>query len=174
MRPSELQNQGSKSDNYKQWFGTPDRKRLSTVSSHFRALKNNNFGDFKYVCNTQYCAQNPNVYAYVYAKKYVARLPRRGAQVISSTDLVFLRFGQVHVCDAFFRAPVGGRNSRASTIVHEVRSPRARPLCPALPTLIPLALDRRATSNATGARRTTCTAPGNARNSRATSPSSRS
>ena len=27
----------------------------------------------------------------------------------------------MHVCDQFFRAPVGGHNSRASTIVHEVR-----------------------------------------------------
>ncbi|KAI0746533.1 hypothetical protein C8Q80DRAFT_1105942 [Daedaleopsis nitida] len=92
-----LQREGFESDNYKHWFGDADGTRLSTVASHFQALRDNNFGDFKYVCNTEYCARKPNVYAYVYA------------------DM----FGQVHVCGQFFRAPVGGRDSRASTIVHE-------------------------------------------------------
>ncbi|KAL7284359.1 hypothetical protein ACG7TL_001648 [Trametes sanguinea] len=94
---AELSREGSQGDNYKRWFGAPSEHRLSTVISHFEALTGNNFSEFTFICNTPYCARTPGVYAYVYPND----------------------FGKVHVCDQFFRSPVGGADSRASTIVHE-------------------------------------------------------
>ncbi|OSD07760.1 Metalloprotease [Trametes coccinea BRFM310] len=94
---AELSREGSQGDNYKRWFGAPSEHRLSTVISHFEALTGNNFSEFTFICNTPYCARTPGVYAYVYPND----------------------FGKVHVCDQFFRSPVGGTDSRASTIVHE-------------------------------------------------------
>ncbi|KAI9058081.1 Metalloprotease [Trametes sanguinea] len=94
---AELTREGSQGDNYKRWFGAPSEHRLSTVISHFEALTGNNFSEFTFICNTPYCARRPGVYAYVYPND----------------------FGKVHVCDQYFRSPVGGTDSRASTIVHE-------------------------------------------------------
>ncbi|KAI8968767.1 Metalloprotease [Trametes punicea] len=94
---AELTREGSKGDNYRRWFGAPSEHRLSTVASHFEALTGNNFTDFTFICNTAFCSRNSGVFAYVYPDD----------------------FGKIHVCDMFFRSPVGGLDSRASTIVHE-------------------------------------------------------
>ncbi|KAI0634938.1 Metalloprotease [Trametes polyzona] len=94
---AELAHEGSSGGNYKRWFGSPSEHRLSTVASHFEALTMNNFTEFTFVCNTAFCARQAGLYAYVYPDE----------------------FGKIHVCDMFFRSPVGGPDSRASTIVHE-------------------------------------------------------
>ncbi|KAH9896620.1 Metalloprotease [Cubamyces lactineus] len=94
---AELSRAGYKGDNYKRWFGAPSDHRLQTVVSHFEALIGNNFTEFTYVCKTKFCSHNSGVFAYVYPDE----------------------FGKIHVCDMFFRSPVGGPDSRASTIVHE-------------------------------------------------------
>ncbi|KAI0330113.1 Metalloprotease [Cubamyces sp. BRFM 1775] len=94
---AELSRAGYKGDNYKRWFGAPSDHRLQTVISHFEALIANNFTEFTYVCKTKFCSHNSGVFAYVYPDE----------------------FGKIHVCDMFFRSPVGGPDSRASTIVHE-------------------------------------------------------
>ncbi|KAI0764003.1 Metalloprotease [Trametes elegans] len=93
----ELSRQGCKGGDYKRWFGAPSEHRLLTVASHFEALVGNNFTDFTFVCNTAFCSRSSGLFAYVYPDE----------------------FGKIHVCDMFFRSPVGGRDSRASTIVHE-------------------------------------------------------
>ncbi|KAJ8456167.1 hypothetical protein ONZ51_g12244 [Trametes cubensis] len=94
---AELSRAGYKGDNYKRWFGAPSDHRLQTVISHFEALIGNNFTEFTYICKTRFCSHNSGVFAYVYPDE----------------------FGKIHVCDMFFRSPVGGPDSRASTIVHE-------------------------------------------------------
>ncbi|KAI0367162.1 Metalloprotease [Pilatotrama ljubarskyi] len=92
-----LAREGYKSDDYKRWFGSPSEHRLSTVASHFEALTGNNFTEFTFVCNAPLCRSRPGIFAFVYPDEY----------------------GTVHVCDTFFRSPVGGPDSRASTLVHE-------------------------------------------------------
>ncbi|KAI0646097.1 Metalloprotease [Trametes meyenii] len=94
---ADLARDGFSGDNYKLWFGSPSEHRLATVDSHFEALNGNNFTDFTFVCNTAFCSSKTGVFAYVYPDD----------------------FGKIHVCDMFFRSPVGGPDSRASTIVHE-------------------------------------------------------
>ncbi|OJT06442.1 Peptidyl-Lys metalloendopeptidase [Trametes pubescens] len=92
-----LAQDGYTGDHYKRWFGSASEHRLSTVGSHFEALIGNNFTEFTFVCKTAFCSRKPGLYAYVYPDE----------------------FGRIHVCDTFFRSPVGGPDSRASTIVHE-------------------------------------------------------
>ncbi|KAL1938814.1 hypothetical protein VTO73DRAFT_11194 [Trametes versicolor] len=92
-----LTQDGYTGDHYRRWFGGPSEHRLSTVASHFEALLGNNFTEFTFVCKTAFCSRKPGLYAYVYPDE----------------------FGRIHVCDTFFRSPVGGPDSRASTIVHE-------------------------------------------------------
>ena len=69
---SELAHEGHSGADYKRWFGAPSEHRLATVASHFEALTANNFTGYTYVCNTDYCARQPGVYAYVYPDQYVS------------------------------------------------------------------------------------------------------
>ncbi|KAI0646096.1 hypothetical protein C8Q79DRAFT_646340 [Trametes meyenii] len=82
-------------DTYRTWFGTLTPKRLQLVKSHFIEMTKNNFTEYKYFCESSEC--NPQRYAYVDSEK----------------------FGEVHLCDRFFKASPDGANSRASTLVHE-------------------------------------------------------
>ncbi|KAH9855600.1 Metalloprotease [Lenzites betulinus] len=94
---AQLTRKGNAGDEYKRWFGSASEHRFATVASHFEALDANNFTDFTFVCNTPLCSRRAGLYAYTYPDE----------------------FGTIYVCDTFFRAPVGGPDSRASTIVHE-------------------------------------------------------
>ncbi|KAI0353361.1 Metalloprotease [Trametes cingulata] len=92
-----LKHDGYQSDDYKRWFGSPSEHRLATVASHFEALIGNNFTEFTFICHAPMCRSRPGIFAFVYPDD----------------------FGRVNVCETFFRAPVGGPDSRASTLVHE-------------------------------------------------------
>ncbi len=79
---------------YRTWFGAYTSSRLSTVKSHFSALKTT-------LANKPIafdCSCTANYYAYVYPTKPY----------------------KVYVCKAFWTAPATGRDSRAGTVVHEV------------------------------------------------------
>ncbi|KAI0646095.1 hypothetical protein C8Q79DRAFT_646358 [Trametes meyenii] len=84
-------------DNYVHWFGTPNAQRFSVVQSCFEGLRTNNFTDYSFTCNSPECTTYNAEYAFVDNMK----------------------FGIIHLCRGFFAAPESGRNSQASTIVHE-------------------------------------------------------
>ncbi len=82
---------------YSAWFGAYDGARHETVLGHFRKMAGNDFVGFSYDCT---CTDAPGVYAYVYPDE----------------------FGTVYLCGAFWDAPALGTDSKAGTLVHEVRS----------------------------------------------------
>ncbi|KAI0674095.1 hypothetical protein C8Q78DRAFT_568587 [Trametes maxima] len=84
-------------DNYVHWFGTPNAHRFSIVQSCFEGLRTNNFTEYSFTCNSPECTTYNAEYAFVDNMKS----------------------GIIHLCHGFFAAPEGGRNSQASTIVHE-------------------------------------------------------
>jgi hypothetical protein len=78
---------------YKEWFGTYDSTRYSTVNTHYDkiwdALANQNV--------TFDCSHTDNAYAYVYpTKPYI-----------------------IYLCKLFWPAPLAGTDSQGGTIVHE-------------------------------------------------------
>lgn len=79
---------------YKTWFGAYTSSRYSTVQSHF----NNIYGTFNTKTVTFYCDCTSSAYAYVYANQ-----PYR-----------------IHLCNAFWNAPMTGIDSKAGTLIHEV------------------------------------------------------
>ncbi|PFH49566.1 hypothetical protein AMATHDRAFT_76123 [Amanita thiersii Skay4041] len=78
---------------YTTWFGRYDDHRHLTVQTHFNKIQSNDFSEYTYDCS---CSR-PGVFAYVYPGK----------------------FGKVYLCDAFWRAPINGTDSKAGTLIHE-------------------------------------------------------
>ncbi|WP_313704248.1 M35 family metallo-endopeptidase [Massilia sp.] len=79
---------------YTKWFGTATSTRVSTVRSHFNAIKDA-FDNKSVVVD---CGCNQNYYAYVYPTQ-----PYR-----------------IYVCKAFWSAPLTGTDSKGGTLVHEM------------------------------------------------------
>ncbi|TFK72455.1 zincin [Pluteus cervinus] len=78
------------------WFGASE-DGYATVLDHFEKIREEDFTSFTYHCTELGCRGNA-VYAYVKADEY----------------------GVVHLCRAFWRAPLTGTNSKGGTLVHEV------------------------------------------------------
>ena len=79
---------------YNKWFGSTDAARVSTVRSHFAALKD----AFANKPITVDCGCKKTYYAYVYpTQPYV-----------------------IYVCKAFWTAPMTGTDSKGGTLVHEM------------------------------------------------------
>jgi peptidyl-Lys metalloendopeptidase len=79
---------------YNKWFGATDTARVSTIKSHYVALKD----AFANKPITVDCGCNKTYYAYVYpTKPYV-----------------------IYVCKAFWSAPMTGTDSKGGTLVHEM------------------------------------------------------
>ncbi|KAI0658940.1 hypothetical protein C8Q70DRAFT_1054624 [Cubamyces menziesii] len=94
---AELEHEGPEGDNYRRWFGAPNRQRHSTVSSHFEALARDDLPGYTFICNPSACTEHESECAFV---DYTIK-------------------GVMNLCSGFFIAPNRGRNSRASIIVHE-------------------------------------------------------
>ncbi|KAI0367163.1 zincin [Pilatotrama ljubarskyi] len=94
---AELRTSGPEGDSYRRWFGAPNKVRFSTVHSNFDALGRDDCHEYTFVCNHIECAEYVAEYAFV--------------------DYTIKRV--INLCPGFFTAPDHGRNSRASTIVHE-------------------------------------------------------
>ncbi|KAI0353362.1 zincin [Trametes cingulata] len=93
----ELRSTGPEGNTYRRWFGAPNNGRFSTVQSHFEALSRDDLSQYTYSCNPVACVEHGAEYAFV--------------------DYTITKV--MNLCPSFFLAPDGGRNSRASTIVHE-------------------------------------------------------
>ena len=78
---------------YRTWFGAYTSSRYSTVQSHF----NNIYSSFNTKTYTLYCDCTSSAYAYVYANQAY----------------------RIHLCNAFWNAPMTGIDSKAGTLVHE-------------------------------------------------------
>jgi peptidyl-Lys metalloendopeptidase len=79
---------------YGEWFGADDAGRAATVQAHFTAIRD----AFASKPVTVDCSCNKSYYAYVYpARPYV-----------------------IHVCRAFWSAPLAGTDSKGGTLVHEM------------------------------------------------------
>lgn len=85
---------GSIGARYNKWFGVTDSARVSTVKSHYVALKD----AFANKPITVDCGCKKTYYAYVYpTKPYI-----------------------IYVCKAFWSAPMSGTDSKGGTLVHEM------------------------------------------------------
>ena len=85
---------GSVGARYNKWFGATDAGRVSTVKSHYVALKD----AFANKPITVDCGCKKTYYAYVYpTQPYV-----------------------IYVCKAFWTAPMTGTDSKGGTLVHEM------------------------------------------------------
>jgi peptidyl-Lys metalloendopeptidase len=85
---------GSIGARYNKWFGATDAGRVSTIKSHYVALKD----AFANKPITVDCGCKKTYYAYVYpTKPYV-----------------------IYVCKAFWTAPMTGTDSKGGTLVHEM------------------------------------------------------
>ncbi|HJX28755.1 MAG TPA: M35 family metallo-endopeptidase [Thermoanaerobaculia bacterium] len=78
---------------YKTWFGSYTTSRYSTVQSHFNKI----YSAFNTKKFTYYCDCTSSAYAYVYANQPY----------------------NVHLCNAFWNAPMTGIDSKAGTLIHE-------------------------------------------------------
>ncbi|KAL1920387.1 uncharacterized protein VTP21DRAFT_764 [Calcarisporiella thermophila] len=90
---SYLESHPSGTNRYKTWNGAYDSGRHETLIDHYRKISSNDFNAFTYDCS----CDRPNVYAFVYPN----------------------RFGEIHLCPQFWRAPLTGSDSKAGTLVHE-------------------------------------------------------
>jgi peptidyl-Lys metalloendopeptidase len=78
---------------FRTWFGAYLASRYSTVQSHF----NNIYSTFNTKRVTFYCDCSDSSYAYVYANRPY----------------------EIHLCNAFWNAPMTGTDSKAGTLIHE-------------------------------------------------------
>jgi len=83
----------SSTPRYTTWFGAYTAARHDTVVSHFSKINGNDFSSYKFDCT---CTE-ADVYAFV-----------------NPDD-----FGTVHLCGAFWNAPMTGTDSKGGTLVHE-------------------------------------------------------
>lgn len=79
---------------YRTWFGAYTSSRYSTVQSHFNSI----YSAFNTKKVTFYCDCTDNAYAYVYANQAY----------------------RIHLCNAFWNAPMTGTDSKAGTLIHEM------------------------------------------------------
>lgn len=79
---------------YRTWFGAVDAERAAIVARHFIAIKN----AFATKPVTVDCGCNEDYYAYVYPNQPY----------------------KIYVCNAFWRAPLTGTDSKGGTLVHEM------------------------------------------------------
>ncbi len=79
---------------YKTWFGAYTSARYSTVQSHFNSI----YSAFNTKAVTFYCDCTSSAYAYVYTNQPY----------------------QIHLCNAFWNAPLTGIDSKAGTLIHEI------------------------------------------------------
>ena len=93
---SYLQTHTASTARYTTWFGSYTSSRHSTVQSHYSNINSHDYTTFTYDCT---CDES-DTYAYVYPDE----------------------FGTIYLCGAFWDAPNTGTDSRAGTLVHEVRS----------------------------------------------------
>ncbi|MBZ4374188.1 M35 family metallo-endopeptidase [Corallococcus sp. AS-1-6] len=85
---------GSVTSRYTTWFGAHDSSRYSTVRENFRKIRNAvDNEDIKFYCNC-----NKSAYAYV--------IPWENFKI--------------HLCKAFWPAPMTGNDSKAGTLIHEI------------------------------------------------------
>jgi peptidyl-Lys metalloendopeptidase len=85
---------GTMGTRYVKWFGAVDSGRVATVKSHFAAIKD----AFATKPITVDCGCKKTYYAYVYpTQPYI-----------------------IHVCKAFWTAPMTGTDSKGGTLVHEM------------------------------------------------------
>ena len=85
---------GALADRYTSWFGPLDEARAATVSRHFAAIRD----AFATRPITVDCACTQSWYAYVYPDRPYT----------------------IHVCKAFWTAPLTGTDSKGGTLVHEM------------------------------------------------------
>jgi peptidyl-Lys metalloendopeptidase len=78
---------------YKTWFGSYTSSRYATVQSHYTNI----YSTFTTKTVTFYCDCTDSSYAYVYANQPY----------------------KIHLCNAFWNAPMTGIDSKAGTLVHE-------------------------------------------------------
>ena len=79
---------------YRTWFGAYTSSRYSTVQSHF----NNIYSAFNTKTVQFYCDCTSSAYAYVYSNQPY----------------------KIHLCNAFWNAPMTGTDSKSGTLVHEM------------------------------------------------------
>ena len=79
---------------YRTWFGSYTTTRYSTVQTHY----NNIYNAFNTKRFTYHCDCTSSAYAYVYANQPY----------------------NVHLCNAFWNAPMTGTDSKGGTLVHEM------------------------------------------------------
>lgn len=87
-------NAGTVDSGYTTWFGTYNSSRYNTANSHFNSI----YSAFTTKTMTFYCDCTDSAYAYVYKNQ-----PYR-----------------IHLCNAFWSAPLTGTDSKGGTLVHEV------------------------------------------------------
>ncbi|SDC86016.1 extracellular peptidase. Metallo peptidase. MEROPS family M35 [Massilia sp. PDC64] len=85
---------GTMGTRYTKWFGAVDSARVATVKSHFAAIKD----AFATKPITVDCGCKKTYYAYVYPTQPYT----------------------IHVCKAFWSAPMTGTDSKGGTLVHEM------------------------------------------------------
>ena len=85
---------GTMGPRYTKWFGAVDSGRVATVKSHFAAIKD----AFATKPITVDCGCKKTYYAYVYPTQPYT----------------------IHVCKAFWSAPMTGTDSKGGTLVHEM------------------------------------------------------
>ncbi|KAK7037542.1 hypothetical protein VNI00_011034 [Paramarasmius palmivorus] len=111
---SYLNSLSSGSSRYTTWFGTYTTSRKNTVANNFDAIKGYSFHGETYDCS---CTK-PNVFAYVEGKSPLSlHLYHSNLNLFSYT---VGNYGVIHLCGAFWDAPVTGTDSQAGTLVHEV------------------------------------------------------
>ncbi len=86
-------NAGTTGTAWTTWFGTYNSSRYSTVNTHYNTIYN----VFTTKTVTFYCDCTDNAYAYVYPSQPY----------------------KIHLCNAFWSAPLTGTDSKGGTLVHE-------------------------------------------------------
>ena len=86
-------NAGTTGTAWTTWFGAYNASRYSTVNSHYNSIYN----VFTTKTVTFYCDCTDSAYAYVYANQPY----------------------KIHLCNAFWSAPLTGTDSKGGTLVHE-------------------------------------------------------
>ncbi len=93
QRAKAFTNAGTTGTAWTTWFGAYNSSRYSTVNSHY----NNIYNVFSAKTVTFYCDCTDSAYAYVYPNQPY----------------------KIHLCNAFWSAPLTGTDSKGGTLVHE-------------------------------------------------------
>ncbi len=93
QRAKAFTNAGTTGTAWTTWFGTYNSSRYATVNTHY----NNIYSTFTTKTVTFYCDCTDSAYAYVYPNQPY----------------------KIHLCNAFWSAPLTGTDSKGGTLVHE-------------------------------------------------------